>query len=271
MYIDALRFFGFEKCEDTMKKIIAVLISLTFVCISFAQSTIIASEAYASYYGDEFNGRQTASGEVYDPNAFTAAHRSLPFSSIVEVVNLDNGASVFVKINDRGPFVANREIDLSKVAANAIGMLQQGIARVSIKLISTPTPQVITQDSNQYTVAQSDKQFNAPQQNDRALAHNSQSYNQFQQAGQPANIYTPAEKKEGLVLWRIQLASFTREENALRLVEALRKIGFEPAYERADKNVRVVLYGIRDEDLEKVKNVLAMNDFKDYIIRQESW
>lgn len=84
-------------------------------------------------------------------------------------------------------------------------------------------------------------------------------------------VYTPAEKAKGLVLWRIQLGSFSREENSIRLVEALRKVGFEPAYEKTDNAIRVVLYGIRNEDLDKVKNVLKLNDFTDYIIRQESW
>lgn len=108
-----------------MKKIIVCLLSLGLSISVFAQSNVVTAETYASYYGEEFNGRQTANGEIYDMNAFTAAHRTLPFGSIVEVVNLDTGATVFVRINDRGPFVANREIDLSKAAANAIGMLQR--------------------------------------------------------------------------------------------------------------------------------------------------
>ena len=73
------------------------------------------------------------------------------------------------------------------------------------------------------------------------------------------------------MLWRIQLGAFTREENALRLVVQLRKIGFDPAYERTEKAVRVVLTGIQSPDLEKVKSVLAEHSFNDYVIRQESW
>ena len=86
----------------------------------------------ASYYADRFHGRQTASGERYDRNAFTAAHRRLPFGTHVRVVNLDNGKTVEVRINDRGPFVAGRVIDVSYAAAQKLGMLQRGVVRVRV-------------------------------------------------------------------------------------------------------------------------------------------
>lgn len=86
----------------------------------------------ASYYADRFHGRQTASGERYDRNAFTAAHRRLPFGTHVRVVNLDNGKTVDVRINDRGPFVAGRVIDVSYAAAQNLGMLQRGVVRVRV-------------------------------------------------------------------------------------------------------------------------------------------
>ncbi|MEL3908091.1 MAG: septal ring lytic transglycosylase RlpA family protein [Treponemataceae bacterium] len=243
-----------------MKRFLGIFTFLFFAVSLSAQANVISAETYASFYGDEFHGRQTANGEIYDMNAFTAAHRTLPFGSVVEVVNLDTGATVFVRINDRGPFVANREIDLSKVAANAIGMIQHGIARVSIKLVSTPT-EVEKPASTQQA-----------QPNTKVITTTTQVTTQTQTAPTNAgSVYTPAQKAQGLVLWRIQLGSFTREENALRLVESLRKVGFEPAYEKTDNMVRVVLYGIRQTDLDKVQNVLKINDFNDYVIRQESW
>ena len=87
----------------------------------------------ASHYGvgDGYGGKRTASGEIMNPNAMTAAHRTLPFGSVVRVTNLDNGRSVTVRVNDRGPFVAGRCIDLSAAAARAIGM--GGTARVSVR------------------------------------------------------------------------------------------------------------------------------------------
>jgi rare lipoprotein A len=92
-------------------------------------------EGLASWYGGKFHGRHTSSGEVFDTNDKTAAHRSLPFGTIVKVVNLENGRSTVVKINDRGPFVEGRIIDLSRAAAEELGMLARGVARVSIEVI----------------------------------------------------------------------------------------------------------------------------------------
>ena len=92
----------------------------------------------ASWYGPGFHGRRTANGEVYDMDELTAAHKSLPFDSIVEVRNRDNGKRVRVRINDRGPFVGGRIIDLSRRAAKENGLLGHGTAQVEIRVVTTP-------------------------------------------------------------------------------------------------------------------------------------
>lgn len=92
-----------------------------------------AFEGLASWYGPGFAGRRTASGEVFDPNALTAAHRSLPFGTVVRVVNLDNRRSVEVRINDRGPFKPDRVIDLSRAAAEALDMIGSGVGPVRVE------------------------------------------------------------------------------------------------------------------------------------------
>ena len=84
----------------------------------------------ASWYGDVFQGRPTASGEIFDMDAVTGAHTTLPLPSIVEVTNLDNGRRLRVRVNDRGPFVGDRIIDLSREAARELGYDRQGLARV---------------------------------------------------------------------------------------------------------------------------------------------
>lgn len=89
----------------------------------------------ASYYGKEFHGRKTASGETFNMYAMTAAHRNFPFGTICKVTNKSNGKSVVVKINDRGPFVEGRILDLSYKAADVIGGLRQGIMDVRIEVI----------------------------------------------------------------------------------------------------------------------------------------
>ena len=90
----------------------------------------------ASWYGFPYHGRLAASGEVYDMERLTAAHRSLPFDTRVEVTNLSNGKRVEVRINDRGPFVKGRIIDLSQAAARDIGMLTAGTARVQLRVLA---------------------------------------------------------------------------------------------------------------------------------------
>lgn len=89
----------------------------------------------ASWYGGKFHGRRTANGERFNMHEMTAAHRSLPFGTKVRVTNPANGKAVTVRINDRGPFVGNRVIDLSRGAAQAVGMIQQGVARVKIEVL----------------------------------------------------------------------------------------------------------------------------------------
>ncbi len=94
-----------------------------------------AEVGVASWYGVPHHGKQTASGETYDMNSLTAAHRTLPFGTRVRVVNLKNSRSVEVRINDRGPFVAGRIIDLSRAAARSLGM--PGTAKVRLEILST--------------------------------------------------------------------------------------------------------------------------------------
>jgi rare lipoprotein A len=92
-------------------------------------------EGLASYYAEDFHGRKTANGEVYDMNAMTAAHRSLPFNTLVKVINRENGKSVTVRINDRGPFKDDRIIDLSLAAAEKLGIMVNGTARVTLEVV----------------------------------------------------------------------------------------------------------------------------------------
>ncbi|RMH51974.1 MAG: septal ring lytic transglycosylase RlpA family protein [Zetaproteobacteria bacterium] len=89
----------------------------------------------ASWYGRDFHGRRTANGEIYDMHAMTAAHKTLPLPTMVRVTNLENGRSVVVRVNDRGPFVKNRLIDLSYAAARALGFDRKGTARVRVQAL----------------------------------------------------------------------------------------------------------------------------------------
>ncbi len=120
---------------------------LMFLLCLFAAGTSPAFDAagheldgYASWYAGKFQGRVTASGEVFDTNEMTAAHRTLPFGTVVEVTHLASGRTVEVRINDRGPFIEGRVIDLSRAAADELGMTGEGIAAVRLQLVLLPDP-----------------------------------------------------------------------------------------------------------------------------------
>jgi rare lipoprotein A len=99
------------------------------------EQPVQVASGIASWYGGQFHGRTTASGEPFDMNGLTAAHPSLPFGSKVRVTNRTNDASVVVRINDRGPFVGNRVIDLSRAAAQAVRLIGPGLAPVKLEVI----------------------------------------------------------------------------------------------------------------------------------------
>ena len=103
--------------------------------LQFASAPAAEAGGMASFYGYDFAGKPTASGERFNPNGLTAASRTLPFGTLVRVTNRNNGRSVVVRINDRGPFVGGRVIDLSQGAAGVIGMIGSGVAPVDIAVV----------------------------------------------------------------------------------------------------------------------------------------
>lgn len=133
-----------------MKYLILIILSLIFLN-NCASSSRFASKnqnrkstnvrdgevlvGFSSYYADKFHGRKTANGEIFNMHDYTAAHKNLPFGTILLVTNLDNGKNVKVRINDRGPYVAGRILDLSLQAAKDIGLIKTGVAKVSIKIL----------------------------------------------------------------------------------------------------------------------------------------
>lgn len=102
---------------------------------SFDLKVVSTFTGKATYYADKFQNQKTASGEVYKKSKFTAAHKDLPFNTLVKVTNLKNGKSVVVKINDRGPFGRDREIDLSYIAAKSIDMIADGVVDVKVDIL----------------------------------------------------------------------------------------------------------------------------------------
>lgn len=121
-----------------MKRFILVIIMMisTFGIYSFKNNAADAKKtSYASYYHSKFNGRKTASGEIFDNKKLTAAHRTIPFGTEVKVTNLNNGKEVIVVINDRGPFHSSRALDMSKAAFEEIGNTNQGTIPVEYEIV----------------------------------------------------------------------------------------------------------------------------------------
>ena len=119
---------------------LAILVSIIVSCASVLKKRDYGAgyreSITASWYGGEFHGRRTANGEVYDMHGLTAAHRTIPFDTYLLVTSRENGRSVKVKVNDRGPFVRGRSIDLSYGAAKRLDMIGTGTAKVDIEIIS---------------------------------------------------------------------------------------------------------------------------------------
>lgn len=154
----------------------AMLLLFASSCVTTRPATPAAdtTRGNASWYGEEFAGRTTANGEIFEPSKLTAAHRTLPFGTIVEVRNLTNDRTVQVRINDRGPFIGGRIIDLSYGAAKQIGMVEQGVGVVELKVVrlgagelEPPQPTVVVAQRQQ---APPPVRFPLPEQTGRAPA-----------------------------------------------------------------------------------------------------
>ena len=113
----------------------AIILCLYGCCCLFGTGTGATEIGIASYYGDAFHGKQTASGEVFDQWKLTCAHRVLPFGTRLRVTNLQNKRSVIVRVNDRGPWVSGRIVDLSYAAAKKLGMIEKGLVKVKTEVV----------------------------------------------------------------------------------------------------------------------------------------
>jgi len=169
------------------------------------------TEGYASWYAGKFQGRLTANGETFDTNLMTAAHKTLPFGTIVEVTHIGSGRAVEVRINDRGPFVEGRVIDLSRAAAEALAMTAEGIAPVRLRIVAEPEP--------------------------------------------PTH--------------RIQIASFSSAESAIRVRDRIRSSGVAADIERAGDLHRVVVPGVAQDSLDGTLERLAELGHARVLVRTE--
>lgn len=133
----------------SLRSAVTLLLLVAVGCATATKRDEIVTEGLASWYGQEFAGRTTANGEIFDPQMLTAAHRTLPFGTLVRVTNPRSGSSVVVRINDRGPFIEGRIIDLSYAAAAEVDMVEIGVTPVKIEVVrlasddEPPAPYVV--------------------------------------------------------------------------------------------------------------------------------
>ena len=177
----------------------------------------------ASWYGSDFHGRPTSSGEPYDMYAMTAAHKTLPIPTWVEVTNLRNGRSVIVKVNDRGPFVDGRIIDMSYAAAQSLGMVRAGTAPVAVRALGEPaaapriiSAQVVSEPSPNRFAIISEAAAATPGANDRPLRQ----------------VFA-------------QVGAFGDRENAMQMIAKLEAGGLDSAFVLTETGSMGVLHRVR--------------------------
>jgi rare lipoprotein A len=178
---------------------------------------VVIESGTASWYGPGFNGKATASGEIYDQNALTAAHKTLALGTRVRVTNLQNGRSVDVRINDRGPFVGNRIIDLSYAAAKSIDMVDAGIAQVRLEMLSgAPTTAMGSPSEIRFTI-----QIGSFTQSDAAarLAERARATS--------ADVSVVTARAGGVTYFRVQVGAYRDRDAADVEARRLKQAGFD--------------------------------------------
>ena len=245
------------------RKIILIsifMIIMTAVLAVQAQtpdSGAFRQEGIASWYGGAYDGKPTASGEIYDSTKLTAAHPTLPFGSIVTITNTFNSRHVTVRINDRGPFVPARIIDLSRAAAEILDMITTGTANVivetAIQLTAVQTPVTAQAQTQAQTQAQAQTESTAPAAEPRGSAI----------------IRGETPEPGSGKLYRLQLGTFRIPRNAVLAFEKLEGAGLFPSYERVDEMYRVVLSRLKAEDIPIIAEIVYELGFVEGLLREE--
>lgn len=194
-----------------MKRFSILIIGILFCTSLFAE--VYKTGVTASYYAEDFHGKRTSNGERFNMNDYTCAHKSLPFNTILKVTNLANGKTCEVRVNDRGPFVASREIDLSKAAAVKLGMIGSGTTKVKLEIVKRGADTKLSQQT-----AASASKIMAKLGGSSASSKTS------------TGSKTSAKKTASLApgtYWDIQLGAFSSKENAKAFARKVSKAGFK--------------------------------------------
>ena len=245
-------------------KRVSFLILLISLFIFSSEAPLAALELYktgvtASYYAEDFHGKRTSNGERFNMYDYTCAHKALPFNTILKVTNLANGKTCEVRVNDRGPFVASREIDLSKAAAVKLGMIGSGTTKVKLEIVKRGPNNKLSQQ----TAASASKIM-------AKLGGNSGGSSSSGKAKTSATTKKQPKLTPG-TYWDIQLGAFSTKENAKQFATKLSRAGFKNIVLQTSASKEITRVAIKKVPVSKVtdtQNQLAAAGFKDQTLRQ---
>ena len=232
----------------------------TFLLIGFfivAAAFSLFAEVYktsvtASYYAEDFHGKKTSNGERFNMNDFTCAHKSLPFNTILKVTNLANGKTCEVRVNDRGPFVLNREIDLSKAAATKLGMIGSGTTKVKLEIVKKGANTKISQQ----TAASATKIMK-------------KMYGESAVTSSSTGTSSSSKKLEPGTYWDIQLGAFKSKDNAKAFASKVSKAGFKDiVLQTTDGITRVAIKKVPASNVTDTQNKLSAAGFTEQTLKQ---
>lgn len=233
-----------------LRKKLCLILFVVFT--SFSYGEVYKNNAVVSYYAGDFHGKKTSNGETFNMNALTCASKNLPFNTILKVTNLANGKSVEVRVNDRGPFVPGRELDLSKAAAVKLDMIKSGTAHVKIEIVKLGP----NTKASQQTAAKAAK---------------------IMQQRFPGSTTTKTVKKtvtktverpDG-TFWDIQVGAFSTRETANQLAQKLLKQGFKDVvFQKGNDIYRVVIRNVPAKEVPLIEAKLQKEGHSEYVIRQ---
>lgn len=238
------------------KKHLLLSIILIFA-LSSLSAEVYREKALVSYYAGDFHGKKTSNGEYFNMNDYTCANKSLPFNTILKVTNLSNGLSVQVRVNDRGPFVTGRELDLSKAAAQKIGMIKSGTAYVRIEIVKKGPDTKLSRQT-----AAKASQIMAK------LSGGKVEKSGGVKTGGAASQSVKKTYQEG-TFWDVQLGSFSTRENANELAQKLLKDGFtDVVFQKGNGIYRVVIRKVPAQKVSATEKKLKACGYSDYLIKQ---
>lgn len=251
-----------------------IFIFLIFLSIFSAFADFYKTNVTVSYYADAFHGKKTSSGETFNMYDFTCAHKMLPFGTKVKVTNLKNGKSVIVRVNDRGPFVKTREMDLSKAAAVNLGMIGSGTAKVNLEIISLGKNTKQSEQTAKKACQLAGIAYNSNFSNSIHSSSGAKSASVASSSSNSSIKLSSSASKSDDSLWDIQVGSFSSKSNANNLAQKLLRDGFSDVVFQNQKGddsiIRVVIRKIPSENLAQVEKNLTEKGYSDFLVKKRS-